>query len=295
MSELGQALKDARENKGLTLDALQEQTKIQKRYLQAIEEGHFERLPGAFYTRAFIKSYAETVGLDFAELTEKYASEMPKVHHESSEIRTLPPDGTDDLPSRASRPGRKKPGNWSSVINKAIIIVICLIVLMIVYILISNFAGSRAEKAPDTNQGTGSSISFSGTTQSDSGSSIADSGNSQSGSSPSTSQKQSLKPEQTQENKSTYTLTGTTEFKVNIATKNGNPAWFRAKDETGKILLEGTASDAGKKSYSFDAGKVKSLSIKFGSVPNTEFRVNGQAFHFPNKNIIQTIIIKFNK
>lgn len=62
--EIGQILKEEREAKQLTLDDIQEMTKIQKRYLEAIEDNDFSRLPGRFYARAFIKEYAIVLDLD---------------------------------------------------------------------------------------------------------------------------------------------------------------------------------------------------------------------------------------
>lgn len=77
MSELGQQLREARLQKGMSLDDVQEMTKIRKRYLEAIEAGDYKVLPGSFYVRAFIKTYAETVGLDPDLLLEGHKQEAP--------------------------------------------------------------------------------------------------------------------------------------------------------------------------------------------------------------------------
>lgn len=74
MNEIGEILKEARIEKGYTLDDLQQTTKIQKRYLEAIEDGNTEILPGRFYARAFVKQYADIVGLNGEELLEEHLS-----------------------------------------------------------------------------------------------------------------------------------------------------------------------------------------------------------------------------
>lgn len=84
MSDLGQLLKKARIEKGISLDELQDVTKIRKRYLEAIEEGDFKALPGNFYVRAFIRTYAESVGLDPGEVLVLYRNVIPSPHPEAN-------------------------------------------------------------------------------------------------------------------------------------------------------------------------------------------------------------------
>lgn len=77
MDEIGQKLREARLEKGYTIDDLQQITKIQKRYLLAIEEGNFDALPGDFYVRAFIKQYASVVGINPDTLVEEFQQDIP--------------------------------------------------------------------------------------------------------------------------------------------------------------------------------------------------------------------------
>lgn len=101
---IGEKLKEAREAQNLTLDDIQETTKIQKRYLRAIEEGNFHILPGSFYARAFIKEYAQALNLDDELLLETHKDELPAIGERRSEAqytriqRTRKSSG----PSRAS-------------------------------------------------------------------------------------------------------------------------------------------------------------------------------------------------
>jgi cytoskeletal protein RodZ len=68
----------------MTLEELQTATKIQKRYLAAIEEGNYDVLPGTFYARAFIKNYCEAVGLNYETIFDEYAHEIPQAVKETS-------------------------------------------------------------------------------------------------------------------------------------------------------------------------------------------------------------------
>lgn len=104
LSELAEVLRKARQAKGMSLAEIQETTKIQRRYLEAIENGNFDVLPGHFYVRAFIKSYAEAVGLNPDELISQYSSELP----DPPKVEESPP------PLRQNRHGRKERDGASS-------------------------------------------------------------------------------------------------------------------------------------------------------------------------------------
>lgn len=82
--EIGKKLKETREENNISLETLQETTKIQKRYLLAIEQGNFHLLPGKFYARAFIKEYALAVGLDADELLANHQDELPSTEEKEA-------------------------------------------------------------------------------------------------------------------------------------------------------------------------------------------------------------------
>ena len=70
--EIGQKLKAAREAMGLSLEEVEQATKIRRKYLQALENEQFDLLPGAVYAKAFLKNYARFLNMDVAETIEAY-------------------------------------------------------------------------------------------------------------------------------------------------------------------------------------------------------------------------------
>jgi len=65
---IGERLAHAREAASLSLAEIAAQTRIPIRHLQHIEAGEWDALPAATYAVGFVRSYAEAVGLDGAEL-----------------------------------------------------------------------------------------------------------------------------------------------------------------------------------------------------------------------------------
>jgi cytoskeletal protein RodZ len=64
MTDFGDKLRQARERRGLSVRQIADRTKIGAATLEALERNDVRRLPGGIFSRAFVKSYAEEVGLD---------------------------------------------------------------------------------------------------------------------------------------------------------------------------------------------------------------------------------------
>jgi cytoskeleton protein RodZ len=77
LNEIGAALREARERKGLSIDAVEEKTKIAPSVITALEEGNRARFPHPVYARGFVRSYALLLGLDAAELCGHFSREYP--------------------------------------------------------------------------------------------------------------------------------------------------------------------------------------------------------------------------
>lgn len=73
---VGERLRAAREEKGVTLEDVAAQTRIPQRHLESLEASDWEKLPAPTYTVGFAKSYAAAVGLDRGEIGEALREEM---------------------------------------------------------------------------------------------------------------------------------------------------------------------------------------------------------------------------
>ena len=71
---IGEVLRLARINQGLSLEELQEKTEIQLNFLEAMEADGFDQLPSTFYARSFLRKYAWAVELDERIVLDAYDS-----------------------------------------------------------------------------------------------------------------------------------------------------------------------------------------------------------------------------
>ena len=69
---VGRLLRDQREARGLSLSEVEKSLRIRRSHLEAIEDGRFDKLPGAAYIPAFLRAYSAHVGLDAEKVLTAY-------------------------------------------------------------------------------------------------------------------------------------------------------------------------------------------------------------------------------
>lgn len=88
--KLGEVLRAAREAKGADLTRVERDTKIRERYLSALERGEYRELPGAVYTKGFLRNYGSYLGLDPEYLIDLYRLETSTISAERPGLSAPP-------------------------------------------------------------------------------------------------------------------------------------------------------------------------------------------------------------
>ncbi len=146
---IGKKLHDARVAKGYTLDDLQKNTKIQKRYLIAIEDDDFDALPGEFYVRAFVKQYADAVGLNGSELLNENKKSLPDTQNPEYVDRV-----NDDNPETrtAQRKEDERHEKFRRYIPIAGVSLVVLIILVAIWVAAAKTTHNTAKTAIETSK-----------------------------------------------------------------------------------------------------------------------------------------------
>jgi cytoskeletal protein RodZ len=158
-SSLGTRLRQAREARGISLRELSDQTRIARRYLEAIEADDYKELPGGIFNRSFIKAYAKAVGFNEAEAVAAY-----------TEVARAQGEAPDELPTsrQSSRIYMDGDTSRSPIVTALLSLVILAIISLGIYAglhyyqrrnnaVSTNAAATPAQAgatAPSTNPGT---------------------------------------------------------------------------------------------------------------------------------------------
>ncbi|KAB7708112.1 DUF4115 domain-containing protein [Bacillus aerolatus] len=265
MTELGNRLREAREAKGLSLADVQEITKIQKRYLSGIEEGNYEMMPGKFYIRAFIKQYAEAVGLDHEQLFEEYKSEIPSSYE-------------DEIPQRATKVEKVRttvpaePSQFLEYLPKILVTAFVIGAIFLVWFLIpKSDSNDKAVKEEAVVEQPKSPVVDEKETKKETAAPEKE-----------VKKEEPPKPKQTLSaagasgRKATYQLQNAEKFEVSVLSKG--ETWVGVTDGSGKSYYGNMLTKG--QSQTFDLTGQTSAKIVVGFAPDTEIKINGETLTY---------------
>jgi len=132
---VGERLRTAREEKGLSLEDIAAQTRIPRRHLESLERGEWESLPAPTYTTGFAKSYASAVGLDRTEIGDQLRAEMGGQRFAADTAQVF----------EAADPARTMP-KW---------LVLAAIGAVVVLVVVMSWLNSRSLEQPDETNNAG--------------------------------------------------------------------------------------------------------------------------------------------
>lgn len=117
MKDIGRQLRAKRDELGLTLEQIQAETKIRRRYLEALETGNEDLIPGEVYVKGFLRFYANFLGLDGQALVKEYnaAKETQAAEADGAAPGARPAPGDAPMPVRASTRAGRSNASRSSV------------------------------------------------------------------------------------------------------------------------------------------------------------------------------------
>ncbi|MEB2298047.1 helix-turn-helix domain-containing protein [Lysinibacillus xylanilyticus] len=300
VAELGTRLKEARLSKGYSLDDLQEITKIQKRYLIGIEEGNYSIMPGSFYVRAFIKQYADAVGLNAEEILETYKSELPGTsNNQASQSMT-------NSPSR--RKVSKGPSTkMMEAMPKIIVGLFIIVIIVVIWVLAQskNSAVPNVEEKPPEMEYDSKVKPID--TEKEKDNKKAQTKDKQESTDSKDSAKETPDEKQTEEGKqsisagtveadgatTSYTLTGADTFKIRIEVSG--PTFIGIRNQQQQEILTDTRVYNAGEVVEFDATSQNYARIRLGNSTQAKVYINDEPLTYAQQAVTQNIVINFNK
>ena len=126
MSDLGERLQQERSKLGLTLQEVEEYTKIRTLYIEAIEAGNYKALPAKVYITGFLRSYCKLLKLDPSEIINQFNAEWSAKGFDTETVTTYVREA-----SISEKKSPKINFNYNKIMRFAIL-VLAVVVLLVV-------------------------------------------------------------------------------------------------------------------------------------------------------------------
>ncbi|MFD2116762.1 helix-turn-helix domain-containing protein [Paenibacillus yanchengensis] len=282
MSELGALLREAREEKKMTLEDIQDLTKIRTRYLEAIESGDYSVLPGSFYVKAFIKNYAEAVGLDADEVLRLYQHDVPS--------STLEQDNTEPIEIRPPRKLKKMKSDRVGKIGFNIVMW-CFFILIIV--LVWYYAFTKENAKPDQLNQENITDNSSPLPTSNTSTAISPSPTIEPTPKPTPTVTITLDEAKSTNRESRFKISSAKDtHKITVAVSGGN-TWLEMRKDSrnGEKLFYSTANDGEK--LEFDIAEVTYLDVRWPKY--TEIKIDGVLVDDGDGNSSKRLVLELEK
>ena len=91
MASFGEELRRQRELRSVSLREISDATKINIRFLEALEENDFKHLPGGQFNKGFIRAYARHIGVDGEDMVNAYILELRRQEEDAPAARASNP------------------------------------------------------------------------------------------------------------------------------------------------------------------------------------------------------------
>jgi cytoskeletal protein RodZ len=295
VTELGNRLKEAREEKGMSLDDLQAATKIQKRYLTALEEGNYDIIPGKFYVRAFIKQYAEAVGLDSEHLFEEFKKDIPNSYNDevSEKLSSIKPQR--ELPKSASKALELLP---TLLVAAGVIVVIAIIYVIVQAV---NGGGNQQAEGPKTEESQSkydvskdSPLTKENQQNTDAQKDSAEGDKEKKDQQSDENDKLTIKATASEGSSTTYEVSGSDKLELEV--KASENSWVRVRDEKGSSLKEGMMKKG--ETFQKNITDQSQIDLRIGYAPGVEIKINGEVLSYkldPKTVMTQNITIQNKK
>ena len=151
MAAISETLRQARLRSGADLDNLAAKTKINSRYLRAIEAGEFDKLPSGIFARMFVKQYADALGLDGASFADEFQRTSEFGNYAPPSMETIADTRTNFHPNvRGFSTLRDRSERLTGALSALIWMVAAILVCAAVYYVLMHFPAREAGAASPT-------------------------------------------------------------------------------------------------------------------------------------------------